>query len=132
MTRAIKNILWATDFSEESKEALAYADLFAKTTKAKLTALHVVPDFAPALYEMWPEAQAEMAGKIEATKISGKAQLDHMCTTQGVCPSHAVVTEGSRTRTSSSSAGRASPGTNTISSAASPTRSCAAPESRSS
>jgi len=95
MTRAIKNVLWATDFSEESKEALAYADLFAKTFKAKLTALHVVPDFAPALYEMWPEAQAEMAGKIEATKVSGKAQLDHLCATQGVCPSQAVVIEGS-------------------------------------
>jgi len=95
MTRAIKNVLWATDFSEESKEALAYADLFAKTFKAKLTALHVVPDFAPALYEMWPEAQVEMAGKIEATKVSGKAQLDHLCATQGVCPSQAVVIEGS-------------------------------------
>jgi len=95
MTRYLKNILWATDFSEESKEALAYAKFFAKAFGAKLTALHVVPDFAPALYEAWPEAQAELAGKIEATKISAKAQLEHMCEVQGVCPDKAIVVEGS-------------------------------------
>ena len=95
MIHPIKNVLWATDFSAESKEALAYADLFAKTFKAKLTALHVVPDFAPVLYEVWPEAQAELAGKIEASKVSAKAQLDHMCATTGVCPTKVVVAEGS-------------------------------------
>jgi nucleotide-binding universal stress UspA family protein len=95
MTHPIKNVLWATDFSAESKEALAYASFFAKTFKAKLTALHVVPDFAPALYEAWPEAQAELAGKIEASKISARAQLEHMCAAQGVCADKIVVTEGS-------------------------------------
>ena len=95
MTRYLKNVLWATDFSEESKEALAYAKFFAKTFGAKLTALHVVPDFAPALYEAWPEVQAELAGKIEATKISARAQLDHMCAAEGVCPDKVVIAEGS-------------------------------------
>ncbi len=95
MTKPIKQILWATDFSDESKEALAYADFFAKTFKAKLTALHVVPDFAPALYEAWPEVQAELAGQIEASKISAKVKLDHMCETGGVCPNKVVVAEGS-------------------------------------
>jgi nucleotide-binding universal stress UspA family protein len=95
MIRNLKNVLWATDFSAESNEALAYADLFAKTFKGKLTALHVVPDFSPALYEAWPEAGAELAGKIEAGKISAKAQLEHMCQAQGVCPAKVVVGEGS-------------------------------------
>ena len=95
MTRYLKNVLWATDFSDESKEALAYAKFFAKTFGAKLTALHVVPDFAPALYEAWPEVQAELAGKIEATKISAKAQLDHICAAEGVCPDKVLITEGS-------------------------------------
>jgi len=95
MTHPIKNILWATDFSAESKEALAYADFFAKAFKAKLTALHVVPDFAPVLYEAWPTAGAELAGKIEASKIDAKAQLDNMCKDKGVCPSKVIVTEGS-------------------------------------
>ena len=95
MMHTLKNVLWATDFSEESKEALAYAKFFAKTFGAKLTALHVVPDFAAALYELWPEAQAELAGKIEATKISAKAQLDHLCQMEGVCPNKVVIGEGS-------------------------------------
>ena len=95
MMHPIKNVLWATDFSAESKEALAFADLFAKTFKAKLIALHVVPDFSPVLYEVWPDAEAEMAGKIEAGKVSAKAQIDHMCKTQGVCPNKVVIVEGS-------------------------------------
>ena len=95
MTKPITHILWATDFSDESKEALAYADFFAKTFKAKLTALHVVPDFAPALYEAWPEVQAELAGQIEASKMNAKIKLDQMCGTQGVCPNKTIVAEGS-------------------------------------
>ena len=95
MTKPISHILWATDFSDESKEALAYADFFAKTFKAKLTALHVVPDFAPALYEAWPEVQAELTGQIEASKTNAKIKLDQMCETQGVCPNKVIIAEGS-------------------------------------
>jgi len=98
MIKPVKQVLWATDFSEESKEALAYADLFAKTFKGKLTALHVVPNFAPALYEAWPEVQAELAGQIESAKISAKAKLEHMCEVGGVCPNKVVVAEGSPAR----------------------------------
>src|SRR5512140_1867412 len=95
MTKPISHILWATDFSDESKEALAYADFFARTFKAKLTALHVVPDFAPALYEAWPEVQAELTGQIEASKTNAKIKLDQMCETQGVCPNKIIIAEGS-------------------------------------
>jgi len=98
MTHHIKNVLCATDFSEESKEALAYANFFAKTFGAKLTALHVVPDFSPALYELWPQAQADLAGKIEGAKISAQAQLDHVCKTEGVCADKVVIREGSASK----------------------------------
>ena len=95
MIKPVKRVLWATDFSEESKEALAYANLFAKTFKGQVTALHVVPDFAPALYEAWPEVQAELAGQIEAAKISAKVKLDHICESGGVRPNKVVIAEGS-------------------------------------
>jgi nucleotide-binding universal stress UspA family protein len=95
MIKPVKRILWATDFSEESREALAYADFFAKVFKAKLIALHVVPDFAPALYETWPEVEAELVGQIEASKTNAKIKLDQMCQTQGVCPAKTIVAEGS-------------------------------------
>lgn len=94
MIQPVKHILWATDFSAESKEALAYADFFAKTFKAKLTALHVVPDFAPALYEAWPEAEAELLAQLEANKAKAKADLEGLCQTAGVCPSKIVIAEG--------------------------------------
>ena len=94
MIRPVKHILWATDFSAASKEALAYADFFAKTYKAKLTALHVVPDFAPALYEAWPEAEAELLAQIEANKAKAKADLEGLCQAAGVCPSKIVIAEG--------------------------------------
>jgi len=95
MIKPVKHVLWATDFSDESKEALAYADLFARTFKAKLTALHVVPDFAPALYEAWPAVEAELEGQIEASKTNAKIQLDQLCQTRGVCPTKTIVAEGS-------------------------------------
>jgi nucleotide-binding universal stress UspA family protein len=95
MIKPVKQILWATDFSEESKEALAYADFFVKTFKAKLIALHVVPDFAPALYETWPEVEAQLIGQIEASKTNAKIKLDQMCQSHGVCPAKVVIAEGS-------------------------------------
>jgi nucleotide-binding universal stress UspA family protein len=98
MIKPIKRVLWATDFSEESREALAYADFFARTFKAKLTALHVVPDFAPALYEVWPEVQAELVGQIEEAKANGRIKLDRMCREEGICPHKVLVTEGAAAR----------------------------------
>jgi nucleotide-binding universal stress UspA family protein len=98
MIKPIKRILWATDFSSESREALAYADFFARTFKAKLTALHVVPDFAPALYEVWPDVQAELVGQIEEAKTKARIKMDAMCQEEGVCPHKVVVAEGSAAR----------------------------------
>jgi len=95
MMHPIKKVLWATDFSPESKEALAYADRFAKTFKAKLLALHVVPDFSPVLYETWPDAEAELTGRIEAGKVAARAEIDKMCEVQGVCPSKVIIAQGS-------------------------------------
>ena len=95
MTHQLKNILWATDFSDESKEALAHARRFAKAFGAKLTGLHVVPDFAPALYEALPNAQAELAGKIENGKSMAKARLDRLFEADGILPDKTIVAQGS-------------------------------------
>jgi len=99
MIHPIKHVLWATDFSAESKEAMAYADFFARTFKAKLTALHVVPDFAPALYETWPEAEAELLGQIEANKAKARTRLEQLCETERVCPDKIAVIEGPTAKT---------------------------------
>ncbi|MEN6560552.1 MAG: universal stress protein [Acidobacteriota bacterium] len=99
MIRSIKHVLWATDFSAESKEALAYADFFARTFKAKLTALHVVPDFAPALYETWPEAEAELLKQIELNKAEARTRIERLCEAEHICPAKIVVTEGTAAKT---------------------------------
>ncbi len=78
MKEFLKNILWATDFSEESEEALLYAGDLAKTFGSHLTALHVVPDFAPVLYESHPDVQAELTGKIDVAKAEAQKTLEQM------------------------------------------------------
>ena len=56
MKEFIKNILWATDFSDEGQAALAYAETFARAFGAEITALNVTPDFSLALYNEYPAA----------------------------------------------------------------------------
>lgn len=75
MTKFLKNILWATDFSKESEEALLYAQTFAQTFKADLTALHVVPDFSPALYDTAAVISGELAKRVAAFKKNADTRL---------------------------------------------------------
>jgi nucleotide-binding universal stress UspA family protein len=51
MTGFVNKILWATDFSDEAREAFLYADIFAKTFGAKISGLHVIPGFSPEHYQ---------------------------------------------------------------------------------
>jgi len=51
MTDLVNKILWATDFSDEAREAFTYADIFAKTFGAEILGLHVLPGFSPEHYQ---------------------------------------------------------------------------------
>ena len=84
MTNFLKKILWATDFSDESQEALLYASIFAKTFKAKLIALHVVPDFSPALYDTEIVIKGELAQKVDIIKKEAKNRLDNLRKIKGM------------------------------------------------
>lgn len=90
----LKNVLWATDFSNEAKSALLYADLLARKFEARLTALHVIPDFSPLLYDLSTELASEMMSKLENSKVSGRKQIEHICQDQAICPSSVVVKTG--------------------------------------
>jgi len=74
--RFINRILWVTDFSDEAQEALLYADVFVRTFKASLAALHVVPDFSPALYDTATVVRGELASRIDFIKKDAKKRLD--------------------------------------------------------
>jgi nucleotide-binding universal stress UspA family protein len=91
---ALKHILWATDYSEESQEALLYADVFAKTFRAKLCALHVVPDFSPVLAESLPAIEAELAGRIEAASQAAEARIREISKARGIAFDNVLILKG--------------------------------------
>jgi nucleotide-binding universal stress UspA family protein len=84
MKEFIKNILWATDFSPEGQEALAYAETFAKAFGAEITALHVTPDFSLALYNEYPAIIQELIRRTEQIKQDAMAQLEDAGKKRGV------------------------------------------------
>lgn len=77
MPKSIKKILWATDFSDEANEALLYADFFARTFKAELLALHVLPDFSSALYNVG-SLKGELGKMVIQVKNDVKKKLEIM------------------------------------------------------
>lgn len=91
----LKNILWPTDFSREALEALLYADAFAKTFDARITALHVAPDLSLALYEDSPVIQQELIRRMDASKKDAQAKLQSSGKKKGISFRKIVVTEGS-------------------------------------
>ncbi len=95
MTYQIKNILWATDFSYESTTALAYASYLAKHYEAKISALHVVPDFAPALYESRGVVVAELIAKQEKSREKAFKKLQKLSSQKGVKLDKIIIEAGS-------------------------------------
>ena len=75
MSKFLKKILWATDFSEESQEALLHVQAFKKTFNAELIALHVAPDFSPALYDTASVIRGELTKRVAAFKKRAEQQL---------------------------------------------------------
>lgn len=95
MNYQIKNILWATDFSAESQTALAYANYFAQKFGASIKALHVVPDFAPALYESRGIVVAELIEKQEESRRKAWKKLEQISEKTGIKFSKSMVEVGS-------------------------------------
>ncbi len=71
----LKKILWVTDFSDEAQEAFIYAKHFANMFKAKLIALHVVPDFSPTLYSMTAVIKSELTKRLTSMKKDAERKL---------------------------------------------------------
>lgn len=72
----MKKILWTTDFSDEAREALLYADAFAKTFNSKIIALHVMPDISPALYDAAVVIKGELARRVDYVKMEAEKRLN--------------------------------------------------------
>jgi len=94
MKEFIKNILWATDFSAEGQEALAYAETFARAFGAGITALHVTPDLSLALYNEYPALIQELILRTEKIKQDAQAKLEDAGKKKGVSFQKTVVAQG--------------------------------------
>lgn len=84
MSDFLKKILWATDFSDEAQEALIYANAFAETFKADLLALHVIPDFSPALYNVATAIKGELVQKVDFLKTDVTKRLNTLKRKKGI------------------------------------------------
>lgn len=93
----MKNILWATDFSDEAQEALLYADAFAKAFKARLIALHVVPELSPALYDMASVVKGELARRLASVKKEAEKRLEALKKAKGLS-FEIVIEEGTSSK----------------------------------
>jgi len=84
MAGFLKKILWATDFSDEAQEALLYAEAMAKAFKAKLIALHVVPDFSPAFYDFASALKGEIGRRVATVKNGARKKLETLSKSKGI------------------------------------------------
>jgi len=98
MSGFINKILWATDFSEEAQESLLYADAFAKTFKAKIVALHVVPDFSAALYDAARVIKGELLQKMAAVKGEAEEKIKAISKEKGIPFEKIIVMEGTASK----------------------------------
>jgi len=89
----IKKILWPTDFSDEAKEALLYAKAFANSFGSEIIALHVVPDFSPALYDTAAVIKGELASRVDFIKKEALKRLKSLGKDQEI-PLKILIKEG--------------------------------------
>ncbi|MCP4219088.1 MAG: universal stress protein [bacterium] len=76
-TFKFKNILWATDFSRESRACLPYIKFFADKLKTKNYALYVLPKFSDWIYETAFLRDDELFKTIEKTKITSMRKIEN-------------------------------------------------------
>jgi nucleotide-binding universal stress UspA family protein len=93
-TSFIKNILWASDFSDEAREALLYAGFFAKAFHSRISACHVMPGFAPSLYEV-DIVRPELQRRQEAAREEARSKLLAVAKKMRIPFSEVIVAEGS-------------------------------------
>lgn len=93
MSDFLRKILWVTDFSDEAQHALTYADYFSQAFEAELFALHVVPDFSPALYNTATAIKGELVRRVDVIKNDALERLEGLSKTKDI-PFQPQVREG--------------------------------------
>lgn len=71
----IKNLLWATDFSSESKSCLPYVGYFSQKSQTVNYALYVLPKFSDWVYEASFFSNEDLFKEIEKTKKKSMTKM---------------------------------------------------------
>ena len=95
MKYEIRNVLWATDFSREAADALAYADLFARKCGARISAVHIVPEMGPALLEARPAYMEEVFLQVQDNKEKAAKKLADLAGKKGIAFAKVIIESGS-------------------------------------
>ncbi|HZR32697.1 MAG TPA: universal stress protein [Terriglobales bacterium] len=91
---SVKNVLFATDFSEASRQALPYAMAICRHYGSTLHALHVIPEM---VYPLAPRMMAPIAATptYEAVRQEAQGELRRMAIRLGHIPNHSHIRTGS-------------------------------------
>jgi nucleotide-binding universal stress UspA family protein len=73
--REIKKIIWATDGSKESEEALNYARFFAQRFNSEIIGIHVIPTHERLLYDYSRDPDSELYRWLERVAENYKARF---------------------------------------------------------
>ena len=95
MDYAVKNVLWATDFSAEANNALLYAKLFAGAYKAKLSAVYIFPELQTSLLEARPMILEDLYRQAEAGLGKARKSLEVLSAKKGIPFDKILVDAGS-------------------------------------
>ncbi len=88
----IKTILWATDFSEESRFCLPYIKIFSTALKTRNHALYVLPAFSDWVVETAFDSEDELNKLLTKIKKQSRAKIVNACKKSGISFEPHVIT----------------------------------------
>jgi nucleotide-binding universal stress UspA family protein len=89
--KKIEKILWATDFSQESRHCLPYVKFFADAVKAKNYALYVLPKFSDWIYETAFLSDDELFKTIDNTRQNSLNKMEKYSKQSGLSMEPRVI-----------------------------------------
>ena len=89
----IKKVLWATDFSRESKSCLQYIKFLNNKLNIKVYASYILPKFSDWVYETAFFSNEDIFREIEKTKIKAMKSIE-TCTKRHKIDIESIIVEG--------------------------------------
>ena len=91
--KKVKKVLWATDFSKESKSCLQYIKFLNEKLNIKIYASYILPKFSDWVYETAFFSNEDIFREIEKTKIKAMKNIE-TCTKRHKIDIESIIVEG--------------------------------------